>query len=570
MMPPPERTRSSALTVHRDVTIPMRDGVKLRADVWLPGEGQYATLLQRTPYDKLDPVGSQHFSQIHTLRALDAGFAVVVQDTRGRGASSGPFEPFIHEADDGVDTVEWLRRQPFSNGRVATYGASYVGATQLLLALAGHDGPDAMAPFLTSGDYSDNWTYRGGALQLGFVLWWVADTLAPADMARRGLRPEDPTRRKLEQMRADPDSLLEDLPILSSQLIDIAPYVKDWLALGPSSIYWRNIAVLDRITHITAPALHITGFNDLFLEGSLALYSALRDQGSTETVRDGQYLIIGPWTHANLGEWQGRTWHGTGASATALDLTLAQLDFFSAILAGQKPKRPRVTYFTSGTNVWRTSETWPPPHERRTLYLQAQATLSWTSPGRAGSDSFVSDTLDPVPTIGGATFLPGLLSNENAGPLDQAALQARDDILHYFSGRLERDLELTGSLELKLWAKSSADDCDWTARVVDIHPSNKSYGICDGIQRARYRNGPTAHPLTPGVEELFTVQLGQISHVFRAGHRIGLQLASSNFPRFDRNPQCMVDPVTARRDDFRVAQQTVLLGGQTPSRLILR
>lgn len=316
-------------------------------------------------------------------------------------------------------------------------------------------------------------------------------------------------------------------------------------------------------------ALHIAGFNDIFLEGGLRMFAALRDHGATADVRDGQYLVVGPWSHGNIGDWQGDQWLGYSAAAAVVGLSDLQLKFFSAVLDGRPQDLPRVSYFTSGINQWQSSDQWPPPFEVNDLYLAADGLLTAAAEESTGVERFRSDPRDPVPTIGGSSFLPGLLVGRNSGPKDQSQIEARDDVLVYRVLPLVQAIEVAGRATLELWASSSAEDCDWTARLVDVDEDDVAVGITDGILRARYRHGSTVTPLTPGQVECFTIDMGHTSHVFAAGHRIGLQVASSNFPRFDRNPQRLVDPVTATTDDFLVAEQAVWRGGLQASRLRL-
>jgi uncharacterized protein len=557
-------------TMLRDVRVPMRDGVELATDVYVPGgAGPCPTVLQRTPYDRTDPFGTQFICQMTVVRALDAGFAVVLQDTRGRFGSKGTFDPFVHEGADGEDTVAWIRTQDFSDGRVVSNGASYVGATQMLLAMQGAEGHVAMAPFLTTGDYHQHWTYRDGALQLGLVYLWITEALGPADMVTRQLPVDHPAQRTLRGLLGDPRGAMGRLPLLSDELVELAPYLADWLGNPTPGPWWTARTPLEHAEDIRTPALHIAGFNDVFLDGSLRSYQTLRRDGATPEVRDGQYLVIGPWSHGNIGDWQGDQWHGYDAAAPAMDLTGMQLEFFTAVLAGRRPELPRVRYFTSGVNEWRTADEWPPPAVETVLHLASEGRLTATPEDTGGGDQYVSDTLDPVPTTGGATFLPGILVNRNDGPKSQEAVEARADVLVYRSDVLTEPVEVTGPVTLELWASSSATDCDWTARLTDVDESERSIGIVDGILRARYRSGSQPRALRPSEVECFRIELGATSHVFAAGHRVGLQIASSNFPRFDRNPQQMVEPVRATADDFVVAEQTVVRGGANPSRLLL-
>lgn len=572
---------AAAYRLGRGVAIPMRDGVALSADVWTPeGEGPWPTLLQRLPYDRSNSFQAQHIAALEVVRAVDAGFAVVLQDTRGRYASGGSFAPFVHEAPDGEDTIAWLREQPFCDGTVGMYGASYNGATQLLAASRAPRGLRAIAPQLTGADYRDGWTYRGGALQLGFVLLWIVESLAPPDVARMEPGPERAAaERALAELQADPAAAFARLPLASPDLTLLAPYAAEWLRGPAPSRYWEEISPASRYGAFDVAALHVAGWHDIFLEGSLRNYVGLRSGAATAWARDHQHLVIGPWSHGNPSDWQGDRWHGYAGAIGALDPTAMQLELFAAALAGRPPELPRVRLFTTGVDRWREEDEWPLARAReRVLHLRsdgdaagAGGTLADAPPsGAEPPDRWISDPLDPVPSAGGATFLPGPLLGRNSGPKRQEAIEARADVLTYTSAPLPADLEVTGEVVLELHAASSASDCDWTARLVDVEPDGAAYGIVDGILRARWRHGwerPVA--LEPDRPELFRVVLGTISHVFRAGHRLRLQVASSNFPRFDRNPQQLVAVERATRADFRVARQTVLHTAERPSRLLL-
>jgi uncharacterized protein len=564
-------TPAQSIRLLRDIAIEMADGISLATDVWLPDEvvppGGWPALLQRMPYDKSSSFMSQHVIGMEIPRALEAGYAVVVQDTRGRYRSAGRFDPFVHEARDGADTITWIRTQPWSDGRVAMYGASYIGATQLLAAAAAPEGLVALAPQLTSLSLRDPWTYRAGALQLGFVLLWLIESLAPADLER--LPPEDRAELDavLAELRADPLAAMSRLPLLTPELERLAPYLAEWLRHPTRDAWWQTFDPAERAGAISVPALHIAGTSDIFCEGSLAAYRAMR----TGPAGDGQYLVLGPWSHGNTTDWQGERWLGYDAASAALDLTGLQLEFFRAMLDGRAPDMPRVRYFATGVDEWRAAADWPVPGtEQVVLHLRTGGRLAADAPeGAEAPNRYVSDPRDPVPTTGGATFLPGLLMARNSGHRSQGEVELRPDVLVYTGERLDRDLEVTGEVVLEVWAASSATDCDWTARLCDVAPDGTSIGIVDGVLRARYRHGAAPAPLEPGRPERFAVVLGSTSHVFRAGHAVRLQVASSNHPRFDRNPQQLVDPVTATEADLVVAEQTVFHDGHRPSRLLL-
>jgi putative CocE/NonD family hydrolase len=565
------RALTQSVRLHRNVPVEMADGTALATDVWLPDEtpppGGRPALLQRLPYDKSSSFMAQHVIGMEIPLALDAGFAVVVQDTRGRYCSGGRFDPFVHEARDGADTIAWIRAQPWSDGRVAMYGASYIGATQLLAATEAPEGLAALAPQLTSLSLRDPWTYRAGALQLGFVLLWLIESLAPADLDRLSSADRAELDAVLDGLRADPAAAMSRLPLLTPELERLAPYVAEWLRHPARDDWWQSFDPAERADEIDVAALHIAGTSDIFCEGSLAAYRAMRDGPAG----DGQYLVLGPWSHGNTTDWQGERWLGYDAASAALDLTGLQLEFFRAVLDGRAPDMPRVRYFATGADEWREAADWPVPGtEQVALHLRTGGRLTAAAPdGEEAPDSYVSDPRRPVPTTGGATFLPGLLMARNSGHRSQTEVERRPDVLVYTGVPLRHDIEVTGEVVLELWAASSATDCDWTARLCDVAPDGTSTGIVDGILRSRYRNGPDPEPLAPGRPERFTVVLGSTSHVFRAGHAVRLQVASSNHPRFDRNPQQLADPVTATEADLVVAEQTVFHDAPRPSRLLL-
>ncbi|TIC79459.1 CocE/NonD family hydrolase [Nocardioides sp. GY 10127] len=549
------------MRVHRildGVEVPVAGGLTLRADVWLPdGDGPFPVLLQRTPYGRTDPFGSQYIVGMDNLRALERGFALVVQDTRGRYGSDGDFIPYVHEAADGAATVAWLREQPWSDGRVATYGASYVGATQLLLAGEGAEGHVAMAPLLTAGDFHSGWTYSGGALQLGFLWLWILESLGPADADHAGLPAGHPVRAHLAAMARDPRAAMAALPLRTAVPAEVAPYLEEWLAHPVADEFWAANSADERAADVRAAGLHIVGQHDLFCEASLRTYARLRDLSPAP-----QRLVLGPWSHGNLTDWQGEEWLGYAADAGAFDLPGAQLEFFSAALDGREPALAPVTYFVTGANEWCEAESWPPPTARTQTwhFVGGSGLATEPSPG-SGLTSWKADPSDPVPSVGGQTFLPGLLSGRASGPKDVGFLAERADVVQVLGPVLAEPLRLAGPVTLHLSASTTAEDCDWVGRLVEARPDGSVVQLAESILRARYRHGGEAVPLTPHRIETFTVPLGTVAHELAPGSRLGLQLASSSFPRFDRNPQSLVDPVDATPDDFVVATHTVCWGG---------
>ncbi|SCB58837.1 hypothetical protein GA0061105_105308 [Rhizobium aethiopicum] len=558
-------TKQTTFRLIDNVDVVMRDGVILKTDLWLPAtEGAWPVLLQRTPYRKDAPFGSQYISALEFQTALRRGYAIAIQDTRGRYQSDGEFVPFEFEGRDGADTIEWLRRQPFCNGKVGMFGASYVGATQVLALSENPAGLKAIAPQLTTARHGETWMYRGGALELAFLLLWVIEALgADHILHRTAVMPPDVRERSqafLERLQQDPFAAFARLPILNEAIAELAPYVRDWF--DPRAIWGESeLFSPDWVEANETAMLVVAGWNDIFLEGSIELFEKAKSRWTGQSDMPDR-LIIGPWSHGNPSDWQGGEWLGYGASA--VDLPEENLAFFDSALRDRQQDSPTVRYFRSGSNSWHAAPDWPLPDMVAVPHFLdcSRATLG-SSPGAKASASYVSDPSMPVPTIGGATFLPGLLLGRNSGPLDQAPIEIRDDVLVFTGQPLRDDIEVTGLVTACLWVASSATTCDWTAKLCDVAPDDRSLAIVDGI--IRWKRGSEAGD---DPAEL-TIRLGHASRLFKKGHRLRLQIASSNFPRFDRNPQSGVPSTLARASDFVPARQRVFSGAAYPSRLIL-
>ena len=571
-------TADTGVVIDRDVWVAMRDGVRLQADVWRPaGAGRFPALLQRTPYNRADSFAVVVNAGIEPLRAVEQGFVVVVQDTRGRFGSEGVFEPFVHEAADGYDTIEWLAAQPYCDGHVGMYGASYYAATQLLAATARPPALKAIAPKATASDYHDQWIYQGGALQLGFAMYWALG-LAAAEIDRRQGAGEDlrAIRSDLQRLLADPWSAFAQRPLGDVEALrELLPAWQDWLDHPSRDDYWRAISISEHHQELEVPALHIGGWFDLFLPGTLAGY-----EGMLRGRNRHQNLIVGPWAHAVEYDALGEVDFGGAAAAAALDMTSVHLDWFSRFL---KPGAARVEaapvrVFVMGANAWRGETEWPPARAvTDRLYLGG----TQTADGFAGtlrhqlpdagtaSTTFLFDPANPVPTVGGATFLPGAYVGLHAGPRDQRAVESRADVVCYDSETFTQDFEIAGPVAVVLHAATSAADTDWTAKLVDVHPDGRALNICDGIIRARYREGTSLHSGEPGQPHSYRIDLGATCIVIFAGHALRLEVSSSNFPRFDVNPNHGGIIATADKDDLVVAQQTILHGRAHPSCLEL-
>lgn len=565
-----------SLLIEKNIQVLMRDGVALATDIYRPvADVSYPVILLRLPYNKEQPV--LLFLSGDILRIAQAGYAVVVQDCRGTYQSGGSFSPYFQEAEDGADAIAWAAEQAWSSGVVGTMGASYYGATQWLAAGENPPALKAMAPFITTDQYYDKWTYQGGAFQLGFILQWATATFAVGEVVRRigqglataadlgpAIRASDAVAERYWHLP------LTDLP----ELADLAPYTADWIAHPDYDDYWRAIAPSERYAQITAPALNFGGWYDLFLGGTLANYQAMK-------ARVAQKLVIGPWVHGYNGGVYAERNFGMAAHDAVADVTAAQIRWFDHWLKGDDNGVERdkaVKLFIMGPNVWREEDDWPLPDTQwRKFYLHSaghaasnDGTLSLRSPLEEPVDRYQYDPHDPVPTIGGATFLPGLFVAANAGPRDQGAVEQRDDVLCYTSAELEHDTEVTGPVTLVLYVRAATPDTDFTGKLVDVYPDGRAMILTDGILRARYRNGfDQPELMNPGEIYRLEIDLVATANVFPAGHRIRLEVSSSNFPRFDRNTNSGGVIAQETAADFRLASNEIFHDAERASHLLL-
>ena len=576
--------RQLGLVVERNVVIPMRDGARLYADLYRPAEGgPFPTILTRTPYNKgaIDlppPYEPRRSSPLDAVQAASSGFAVVVQDVRGRYASEGTFNPFHQEVRDGYDTVEWCAAQPWCNGRVGMQGISYTGATQWLAALAGAPHLVAIIPGLTSSEYYDGWTYSGGAFQLGFTLSWSLGALM-ADSRQKRLGVEPARAAQEADLDGLPDRWWLPLETLGDQLASDAPYFREWARrTSRADEFWRSICLADHYDRLAVAALNIGGWWDIFLVGTLRNYVGMRQRGPAH-LRAAQRLLVGPWAHLNPGWNQGAGEYTAGFNAN-VDYDRLALRWFGHWLRGDPngvDREPPVRLYVLGANRWRDASDWPVPGtEFVRFYLHstgraatdlADGLLSTEPPGDEPADLWLSDPSRPVPTVGGplCCWKPAL----PPGPFDQRPIEARPDVLVYSTPPLERPLEVTGPVIVELWATSSALDADFTAKLVDVLPNGYARNLTDGIVRASRPNGE-AEPqwLRPGEPRRFTIDLAGTSNRFGVGHRIRLEIASSSFPRFDRNPQ-PGSPEEVGDGQLHPATQTVFHDRARPSCIVL-
>jgi uncharacterized protein len=575
---------TGSITVEKNAMVAMRDGVRLATDVYRPAGGEAVpALIQRTPYDKELSLFRNYTLEV--MRVVQAGYAVVVQDVRGRYASEGAFDPLVQDDDDGLDTIAWVREQPWCSGAIGMFGASYYGATQWRAASAAGEGLGAIAPAVTSADIHEGWAYRGGAFQLGLNLNWTLAFMASGELVRRMGAGEDVAAQfgALVQAVDDNDAWYERRPLSGLPLLgELTPYYDAWLAHPTRDAHWEALAPQDRLERVAAPALLIGGWHDVFLGGTLASYAALR-RGAASAAARRPKLVIGPWAHGNLSGSFPERGYGFLSAYLATDPTGLHLRWFDRHLRGIEngvDEEPPVRLFVMGADEWRDADDWPLPGTRYVPFhlhsggsantAGGDGALSTEPPGDEPEDRYVYDPRDPVPTVGGATFLPGLAVSANAGPRDQAPLAGRADVLTYVTAPLERDVEAIGPVELVLHASSSALDTDFTGKLIDVHPDGRAELLTDGILRARCRDSlADPRPLEPGRVYELRIDLGATANVFRAGHRIRLDVSSSNFPRFDRNTNTGGEIAAEGVDAAVEAENRVFHDAAHPSHLLL-
>jgi len=524
--------------IEREVTAKMRDGVVLRADVYRPkADGQFPVLLQRTPYSK---DGGVNFG----VKGAAQGFVVILQDVRGRYSSDGEWYTFKHESDDGYDSVEWAAALPYSNGKVGMFGGSYVGATQMLAAIAHPPHLAGICPVVTASNYHDGWTYQGGAFEQWFDESWTS-----------GLAEDTFNRLVVRNANALPG--IWKLPLVTYPLFDLpestagststaslAPYFLDWLAHPNYDDYWKHLSIEEHFGDIQVPALTVAAWYDIFQGGSLRNYAGIKAHGG-DGARSQQRLLVTIGGHAGSGRKIGDVDFGAAAAEfDESDVILHWYEFLFQGIQNEYAKQKPVRIFVMGKNEWREEEDWPLARAQSTKYflhssgnansLRGTGTLSVTAPRAESSDHYLYDPSNPVPTVGGPLCCDS--AHLAPGPRDQRAVENRDDVLIYSTPAFTQDTEVTGPVSLELFARSSAVDTDFTAKLVDVGPDGFARNLTEGILRARYRDSQEKPTLmNPGQVYKFTIDLWSTSNVFLKGHSLRLEVSSSNFPRFDRN-----------------------------------
>jgi putative CocE/NonD family hydrolase len=553
-----------SVRLQRGVRCRMSDGVHLVSDHYYPPEaGARPTLLMRQPYGR-DIASTVVYA--HPAWFARHGYNVVIQDVRGRGDSEGEFYPFRHEARDGAETIAWLRARDESNGRIGMYGFSYQGATQLLAAAEQPEGLVCISPGMTTCDLYHGWFYRQGALRLASALGWGLQMLK-TDARRKQLREASD---RLEQAWANLSAQTGVLPFRDHPALHgegLPQYVLDWFDHAQSGDYWASLDVSRSLHKISVPALHFSGWYDTYLEGSVQGFVSLCRNGGSEFARDHQYLIAGPWQHIPWGDRIGVADFGPEA---LLDTDAILLRWFNHWLkdSGEFAGEPKIRHFVLGEDSWRRADAFPEA-ANRALYLHSGGKAnSRKGDGRLRSaspaseqppDLFIYDPEVPVLAPGGAAA--------PSGPFDQATLELGNNLLVYTSEPLSQPLWVFGTPRVSLFCSSSSANSDFAAKLVRVRPNGAAEFICIGIARSSWLFAQTGYSADEVHEWKF--DLAPTSCCFTSGDRMRLEIASSAFPLYDRNPGNEVPSCRATSWDWQRSTQLVHHDDQHRSALYL-
>lgn len=546
----------------RDVAVPMRDGVVLRANVFRPDHGgPYPVLVLRTPYGK--PASGMD-------RYVKAGYIVVTQDARGRNASDGEWESFLrfetHDAEDGFDTVEWAAKLPDCTGDVGTFGASYNAFLQWRLAALRPPSLRAMAAYSIPARYTD--LEGPGTIRPGRRLHWWVTSMSP-DMRRRAGRPGVNSKTEIKKLwdAGESDKWLNFLPwseLPANACEDESEYVQAWLK-NPHTDPWK---LQEGVKHIEVPNLNLIGWCD-HCNGNMLLDQTIRSEAATEVARSGSRTLIGPWSHSKRRQY-GNIDFGAEAQVDSVALEISWFDHWLKGVPNGIDETASYRVFVMGENRWRDEAVWPLKRSQsRAFYISSDGNantplgsgrLVEDEPVPSGSDRYSYDPTDPVPSLHGAPLY--------VVPTDQRPLAKRRDILVYQSPPLTERVEITGNPRVELFASSSAPDTDFFARLIDVAPDGMARDVSLGMVRARYRNGLDQPSLIdPDKVIAYSIDMDPTSNAFLPGHRIRLDITSSDFPNYDRNHNTAADQNADA--ELKVAQQTIHHGGPAATRVIL-
>ncbi|WP_410810834.1 CocE/NonD family hydrolase [Micromonospora sp. 067-2] len=501
--------RPSPVRVTRDIAVRVRDGVVLRTDHYAPAVRDAPTVLIRTPYGRGGPL--RLLGRLLAAR----GKHTIIQSCRGTGGSGGTFAPLVHERDDGLDTLDWLRRQPWWSGALGMFGVSYQGFAQWALAADADEDLRAMVAVVTASATRDS-TYAGESFALDTVLTW-------AELLHAQTVPW--LARQWELKRGQPRlaAALEHLPLAEADRVATGvtiPFFQEWLRHHtPDAAYWRTRVFADRVARVRAPVVMVTGWHDIFLPAQLDDHATLRAVGARPR------LVIGPWTHGSPGLFvaalrEGLAWldeHLTGPGPAG----------GRAARVGRSASAPVRLYVSGAGGGWRDLPDWPPPAVDAAWYLHPGGELAAHPPAPSAPDEFRYDPADPTPSSGGP-----LLVAQRAGPVDNRSVEARPDVLTYTSAPLPGAVEVIGPVRAEIHVRSELPYLDVFVRLCDVDRHGRSWNVCDGLVRVT----PDRFAADPAGVRRVPVPLWPTAYRFGAGHRLRVQVTGGAHPRWARNP----------------------------------
>ena len=556
------------ILVDNHVPVRMRDGVTLYADIYRPtGSGRHPVLLSVTPYS------TERFPTAYDAAVYFAqrGYVYIFQDVRGRHESEGVWVPFVNDEKDAYDTIEWAAKQPWSDGKVAMQGGSYLGQNQWRAAQAKPASLVTIFPMVASTSIYHDWITLNGGWRLSFNFGW-----GPVRQESRIM--QNPGPHTIDGLRAiHYDQVQRHLPLNTMQQLvgRHARFYDDWLANPDYNAYWKPFNVEEQFDKVAIPVHTFGGWFDIFSQGTLRGYVGMSQKGATDRARRGSNLVIGPWGHGPTQKF-GAIDFGPTANVDALTLQLRWYDYWLKGMDNGLASEAPVKLFVMGRNAWVYEREYPLARtDYRPLYFSSggnanaaggDGRLTWTKPaGASPSDRFRYDPNDPVPSVGGNNCCG---TPTAAGPMDQRPIEGRRDVLIYTTDVLQEEIEVTGPVKVVLYAASDATDTDFVAKLVDVHPDGSSYNMAEGIIRARYRESLTSPKLlTPGEVNRFEIDLVGTSVAFLKGHRIRVHVTSSHFPQFDRNPNTGAAFGTSAA--VKVAEQTIYHDAARASHVLL-
>ncbi len=555
------RTAMYSVRSEKGVQVPMRDGVRLSTDLYFPdgAAGALPTILVHTPYSKEVPARNR----VDVEAFVGQGYVVAMQDIRGRYQSEGRYVPRLSERNDGYDMLEWLTSQPWSSGKVGTFGCSYRGETQLTLAATQHPSHTAAIPMSSSAGYyppGDPFgAYDGGALELAQTAGWFMSSgsnmfYGPPSWVDReewfGSEQAGLFRTGPERVQRDNLTLFWTLPLVDVLAKSGAPdnaYV-DYASNSPAADYFQEMDFVRSSDRFDTPALYIDSWYDFGPADTLMMFNQMRANAVSERSRDNQFVIIAPTRHCSHSAATERTIVGERDLGDArkgyVDLYLDWYDYWLKGDDNGVVGMPRVQYYLMGMNEWRSADTWPPAGTSfEKLYLHSggransrfgDGSLSTSEPATEPSDRFAYDPATPVMSLGGQACCTGMRTGQ--GGYDQSVNEMRNDVLVYTSEALAEGIEVSGPLEVVLYVSSSAKDTDFTGKLIDVYPDGRAFNVQEGILRMRYREGlDTVAWMQEGEVYEARLDLHATSNYFGPGHRVRLEVSSSNFPRYGRN-----------------------------------